>query len=259
MEYRDIIITPSQNNVQIDDGNVRKVWSSFYEETSLEYKDVVKMCTKNDKRFVGYKREQYFDNATYAKRLIVSFDTLLFEANHRAQEKGTMAYVYVVGIGLGVWRVAKHQLRVFADVFAERISVLGAKLLHISDVHLAYIPGVQVCGEYKDDDVIPIVDHPTGITVHISNREPFVKLSDPDKLLVVSYAADANSLPGNEFWVGCLTNSSDSTTASSTQISELHNPHINPRVDAGNLMVVTCAGLLVPVQAYVTDIKEKSK
>lgn len=88
------------------------------------------------------------------------------------------------------------------------------------------------------------------------NYEHFIII---DKLLVVSYAADANSLPGNEFWVGCLTNSSDSTTASSTQISELHNPHINPRVNAGNLMVVTCEGPLVPVQEYVANIKYNIK
>lgn len=124
MEYQDIMVTPIQNHAQVDDGNVRKVWSSFYGETPLVHKDVMKMCKNGDRRFEEIRSEQYFDNTIFGKRLIVSFDTLLFEANHRAREVGKMAYVYVVGIGLGVWRIAKHQPQVFADVFAERIRYL---------------------------------------------------------------------------------------------------------------------------------------
>lgn len=61
----------------------------------------------------------------------------------------------------------------------------------------------------------------------------------PDKLLVVSYAWDGNALPGNEWWLGQLDSSGDPAAASSTQVAELHNPHINPILSADNLMVVT--------------------
>lgn len=46
-------------------------------------------------------------------------------------------------------------------------------------------------------------------------------------------------MPGNEFWDGSLSSSSDPAAAASTQISELHNPHINEKVSAANLKVVT--------------------
>ncbi|KAJ8955906.1 hypothetical protein NQ318_005454 [Aromia moschata] len=59
------------------------------------------------------------------------------------------------------------------------------------------------------------------------------------KLLVVSYAWDGNALPGNEYWSGKLGSSGDSAAASSTQITELHNPHINPLVCGNNLRVIT--------------------
>lgn len=61
---------------------------------------------------------------------------------------------------------------------------------------------------------------------------------------MVSYAWDGNALPGNDFWAGFLTFSGDSAAAASTQISELHNAHINPKVRAENLRIATPNGVL---------------
>lgn len=60
----------------------------------------------------------------------------------------------------------------------------------------------------------------------------------------MSYAWDGNALPGNEYWSGKLGSSGDSAAASSTQITEIHNPHINPLVEASNLRVVTTDGVV---------------
>lgn len=75
------------------------------------------------------------------------------------------------------------------------------------------------------------------------------------KLLVVSYAWDGNALPGNEFWIGMLSATGDCAAAASTQIAELHNPHINKLVCADNLMIATLSGAVVPLPEYVQQIK----
>lgn len=66
---------------------------------------------------------------------------------------------------------------------------------------------------------------------------------------MVSYAWDGNALPGNEWWLGKLGSSGDSAAGSSTQISELHNPHINPLLSANNLMIITEKDV-VPLEKY---------
>lgn len=66
---------------------------------------------------------------------------------------------------------------------------------------------------------------------------------------MVSYAWDGNALPGNEWWSGKLGSSGDSAAASSTQITELHNPHINPLISANNLMIIT-GNNVVPLEKY---------
>jgi hypothetical protein len=81
------------------------------------------------------------------------------------------------------------------------------------------------------------------------NPHERLKEDDEGKLLVVSYAWDANALPGNEFWMGSLSTSSDPAAACSTQVAELHNWHINGKVCGGNLRVATLNGL-VTFQEY---------
>lgn len=76
------------------------------------------------------------------------------------------------------------------------------------------------------------------------------------KLLVVSYAWDGNALPGNEFWLGMLAATGDCAAASSSQIAELHNPHINKLVSADNLMVATLKGDVISIDKYVEEINK---
>lgn len=63
----------------------------------------------------------YFDNNVYKQRLVISFDTFLLEANQRAKDMGTFAYVHLVGIGVGSWILSQHQHEIFLGTFAERI------------------------------------------------------------------------------------------------------------------------------------------
>lgn len=70
---------------------------------------------------------------------------------------------------------------------------------------------------------------------------------------MVSYAWDGNSLPGNEFWGGSLHTSSDPAAACSTQVAELHNRHINPKVSVAGLRIATLNGVET-FQAYVEKL-----
>ncbi|GLV40152.1 uncharacterized protein CBL_03700 [Carabus blaptoides fortunei] len=258
MEYEELIISNNQNTEEHGYGDsaspsFHKLFAEFYSDKAFTYKTV---RNSTDSRFVKLEDGLYFDNIAYAKRLALSFDTLLIEANHRARERNVTAYIHVVGIGLGVWRISSHQGRVFVQTFADRLSFLGKQLSNVSDVHFAYFSRTTDCAGYKDGDVFPIIGHPKGgITIHISRREPFTKLSEEGKLLVASYAWDGNALPGNEYWVGMLGSTGDSATAAASQIAELHNPHINDMVCADNLMIATLKGDILSMSEYINQLK----
>ncbi|KAJ8925655.1 hypothetical protein NQ315_009500 [Exocentrus adspersus] len=273
MEFQEIVINEKQNTAQNGYGteisaSVHKLFSDFYEEPCRNYAETLnfrKTLSKSDDRYVDVKAKNIFNNHMYYRRLTISIDTLLIEANHRAKLKGATAYIHVVGLGLGVWKISDHQEKVYMDVFAKRISSLGKELSSISDIGFAYIKQER-CGDTKNGETFPIEGHPgSGIKIHIYNRQPHAKLLDADtgKLLVVSYAWDGNALPGNEYWSGKLGSSGDSAAASSTQITEIHNTHINSLVDANNLRVVTKDDV-VPFDKYqesvrLNQLKRKSK
>lgn len=237
--------------------SIPKLFAAFYEEECLDYTEMLKKKISDAQgRYVPlFGHENIFDNIFYYKRLTISIDTLLGEANARGKNASKFSFLHVVGIGLGVWKVSPHQDKAFMDAFASRIICLGTKLDHISDICFSHINETK-CGNFGNGEVIPIEDHPNGgIRIHIQNRYPHEKLLNEheDKLLVVSYAWDGNSLPGNEYWSGSLRSSSDPAAACSTQITELHNPHINTRICADNLKIVM-EGDVVTLQDYQKTI-----
>lgn len=256
MEYQDIIISKEQNTPSKGYGNhfiptIEGMFLNFYEQPNLTYQELQNDLEKNSGKYQKLQDGKYFNNEAYKNRLSISFDTLLIEANDRARFDKKFAFVHVVGIGLGVWAVSKHQKEVFVDTFMERIKSLGRNLNCISDIRFSYI-------KTGDSIVIPIDSHPLkGIKVHFENVEPHLSLKDPKKLLVVSYAADGNSLPGNEYWWGALSASGDPAAAASTQIAELHTPEINPVVCGANLRIATLDNGLMRFKDYVDRIKDK--
>ncbi|XP_050293097.1 uncharacterized protein LOC126733752 [Anthonomus grandis grandis] len=267
MEYQDVVVSKEQNTQENGYGNtfiptLQSIFTNFYGEPCLTYEQL-KPNFNNKKKYTKLSETVYFDNEIYERRMSLSIDTLLLEANFRAKEAGKMAFVHVVGIGLGVWRISTHQGVVFREAFAKRIQYLGKtnNLNHVSDIRIANHGGVTSCGPYKDQDVVMLEGHPCGgIKIHINGQHPHEKLIEEHqgKLLVVSYAWDGNALPGNEFWRGSLDGSGDPAAASSTQIAELHNAHINPKVSAKSLMIATLNGL-VPFRQYVKQCESLQK
>ncbi|EFA06000.1 uncharacterized protein LOC664424 [Tribolium castaneum] len=265
MEYQELVITESQNTKtkgygQTETPTIHHLFAKLYHEQCLECKEILEKKKTNPNRYTTLRNDELLDNVLYHKRLVFTMDTLFTEANQRALEKNTTAYIHVVGIGLGVWKKHPCQNKLFMDSCGQRILNLGKQLHNVSDICFAYIQH-NACLSYKHGDVIPIEGHPLkGIRVHICKREPHAKLTgrDEGKLLVVSYAWDGNALPGNEFWIGKLGSSGDSAAASSTQITELHNPFINPNVSSGNLRVVK-DGKVVGLEEYAAEVRRQKK
>lgn len=166
-----------------------------------------------------------FNDLAYQARIRLTAEILLFEANRRAQIAGKKAYVYIVGLGLGVWQRSRDQPRLYVDVFAQIIEERGHELTEIGTLEFAWID-VAMTERTKMRDAAEA----HGIDVLFSRRDPASKLKDDraDQLLVLSYAWDSNSFPGNEYWMGSLQASGDPAAACMSTIAELHNPVINP-------------------------------
>ncbi|PSN39812.1 hypothetical protein C0J52_13618, partial [Blattella germanica] len=239
MEFQEIIVMDEQNTTKNGYGNSGKdkrkqIWAEFYGVQKLPlYEEVVNSRRENralSSRFKKLHHLLYFDNEIYAKRIAIAAETLLLEAESRAAAENKKAYVHVVGLGLGVWLISTHQDQVYLDAFALCLRNLIHALPHISDADFAWFRD-NTCGGVQDGGIIGEGDN--GIKIHFSKRPPHTKLDDPNKLLVVSYAWDANTFPGNEYWDGSLKSSGDPANACSTQVTELHNAYVNSRKVCG--------------------------
>lgn len=244
MEYQDIMITKEQNienngygkskTSATNDSDLRNLWNQFYEqEESVLYTDM----RIGNQRFEHLRKYQYFDNLLMKKRYTISFDTLLLESEARGAKANQQVFIHVVGIGLGVWKACHNQEEIFLDTFEQRIKTLLPKLKHIDAIHFSWFK-LSNWGDLTNGGTIKSTEHPNGgIKIFLSNRNPADKLKQPEysnTLLVVSYAWDGNAYPGNEFWMGMLKSTGDSSTACSTLVTELHNPYINKTMVSGN-------------------------
>ncbi|KAH8235818.1 hypothetical protein KR032_008149 [Drosophila birchii] len=246
MEFQDIVIARTQNTREKGYGlalgaptktraeDYRRLWRGFYASRDL----IHGQATIDNQRFgpSGNKLD-VFDNLVMKRRYAIGFDMLLLEAQARARLAKKSAYVHVVGFGLGVWKVAAQQERIFLETFEQRMRTLGKRLSHVGIVHFSWF-SITDCGGLRNGSLVKIDGHPeNGIRVFISKRNPATKLAGPElenMLLVVSYAWDGNALPGNEFWMKMLKSTGDSSTACHTLVAELHNPHINTDFCNGN-------------------------
>ncbi|KAI0161894.1 hypothetical protein GGR52DRAFT_144201 [Hypoxylon sp. FL1284] len=170
-----------------------------------------------------------FDVKVYRARMKIPLTVLLLEADARAQAESPpkKAYVYVVGLGLGVWQIAADQPKYYVQALCEVLQELRDQLSRIATIELAWINVDQ-----DTQDVAIRTAAEQGIKVKFSRRNPAAKLAreEEDQLLVLSYAWDANSYPGNEYWTGALSSSGDPAAAAMSTIAEIQSPRTNPRI-----------------------------
>nr|CAD7578247.1 unnamed protein product [Timema californicum] len=285
MEWQEIVVTKEQNvefngygqppgdtangaRAPTSLNRWRKVWSDFYGITPHlpTYKElsqkIESLSAADQARYLKLPRHKgIFDNDIFKKRLSVSIDTLLLEAEHRAAERNTTAYIHVIGIGLGVWKCSKHQEEMFLEAFADCLARLQPGLSHVSDINFAWFDE-KTCGGTSHGKTFRTRDSEGHIRMFFSKRPPHERLSDPrdaGKLLVVSYAWDGNALPGNEFWVKKLASSGDPAAACSTQVAELHNPHINRKIVGTNLHVASPSLGVLHLADYVSKKRAETR
>ncbi|XP_052743885.1 uncharacterized protein LOC112043752 isoform X2 [Bicyclus anynana] len=292
MEYEDILVTEEQNipkngygikgwrlvdvfrSKDARERNLmwRRMWAEFYDIENSTFEDISRQTKGEQDEQKSYEQRFYtiqnlkytypiFDNQAYYRRITIIAESTLLEADHRAREAGKMAFVNVIGCGLGAWLISPHQADVYVLSFLERVSaMLSARALdHVADVNFAYIKtGQDVQDIFSSKEAandkspsrswffIENKEHPNGgINVQMQNREPSSRLggAQAGKLLVMTYPWDSNAHPGNEWWFGSLMTSGDPAAACSTQVAELHNAHINPAVSGHNVRVIGRHGL----------------
>jgi len=272
MESQELRVTEEQNSKSAlaKESPVLKLFAEFYGiEKIPRYSELTKNCEIEDNndtsfkmssilnvfktkgkfdQFRGYKEitgtinsKQFLYIPGYNQRNRLVFEILMAEANYRAKKAKKKAYIHVVGLGLGVWRIYKNQVELFTSEFLK--SVIRMRPEHVSHVDFSWVINhgeqkIDVDGVIlRDGDLIP----ETNIRMHISKRNPWDKLppEHEDKLVVASWAWDGMSFVGNEYWAGSLMSSSDPAAACCTQIPELLNPFVNPVFCGKNAMVVT--------------------
>lgn len=82
------------------------------EASELRKKDYETLdCLQKGNRSMKKKLKsvEYFNTHICRERTRLTAETFLMEANHRAREAGKKAYVHLVGLGLGVWKVTDLQ------------------------------------------------------------------------------------------------------------------------------------------------------
>ncbi|XP_042883812.1 uncharacterized protein LOC122260536 isoform X3 [Penaeus japonicus] len=232
MEWQDCLVTPEQNAGKNGYGSrasptlQQAVWARMWAQTLPEWRDV----REQDERFLAVSKKMFLNVDVYKERMRLAAEVLLAEAKVRAAAEGLKAYVHVVGLGLGVWRASKDQDAMFVDAWGEALRA-ATSTSHVAHVDFSWI-GADSCLGVRDGEQFP----GTEVTIHFSRRS----LHDPvpaGTTLVVSYAWDGNSLPGNEYWIGKLSSTGDGAAACSSEVAELHNAHINKNVCGANLHV----------------------
>jgi hypothetical protein len=229
MEWRYMIVDPDQNtiengygpvNVNTKNSHYLSMWAKFYD---VPYFPLFKEAeTDNESqtpsgRFYKLNTGIYLDTLIYKKRIKMMAELFLKEANYRAKKINKHAFCYVVGLGLGAWKLSSAldtQIIITVESYLELIR--DGAFENVSDLYFGWF---NIPKEFK------IPSELNGIKIHVGHRNPAEPLNDQNKLLVANWAWDPNSYVGNEYWCGQLRTSGDPAACSSF-IAYIANPDL---------------------------------
>jgi hypothetical protein len=251
MEWQHMVVTKEQNAAENGYGlmlyqkpelritpkqQLMGLWADFYGYPLVTYQE----AQADKKRFIPYGKDKLFDADVYRERMKLVLKPFLMDANERGGRAGKKAYCYIVGLGLGVWKIVDVQPELLVEACVYLLAELA--LPYIADVDFGWFPlSLQLSRFAHIQDGVELRYGANKIKIHFSEqkRNPADKLIGPDKdkLLVATYAWDGNSYPGNEYWAGMLAASGDPAAACCSTITELQNPLINPSVSWQALFV----------------------
>lgn len=191
-----------------------QIWRKFYDSVHPE-------TGHHGFPIVSTQRAPKLNFDLYKKRIAVTIETFLLEADTRGIEAETPVHTFLVGLGLGVWQIDRRQPATFIETLLTTIESLSLSSVEVIEVS-------WIIENWKGKTELNLTSKTQKeIRVIFTRGEPAAKRED-NRLLVASYAWDGNAFPGNEYWRGSLSASGDPAAACCSTIAALQNGYINP-------------------------------